>query len=282
MKKFLLLFAAFGTLSSCNLFDNYGKKVEFGKSEVYYKGSGVTEADAQKLGDYLVDQKYFETKKPKTAQLTIDDGDYMVHFVVDKDKMTDAARLNFWKWQFDLAKEIFNNQPVRIALANDQLKDIEVLNPIARYGIGKSSSLYYDNSEIKKSDAKKVLDFLSGIKLLGADKEADAFYQKEDGVPTVRVVVNPDKITADLLPVFSYWQTLLREQVFDGGKAKIVLTSTQYEDMKPLPKLTQEQRTTFENEEKNESTDQKQTNENTIDSLTTQTKVSGVLRLKND
>ncbi len=282
MKNFLLLLAAAATLSSCNFFNNYGKKVAFGESEVYYKGDGVTEADAKKLGDYLIESKILDKKSHKSVQLTNDGEDYIAHFVVDEKAFTDAVRLYWWKLQFDLGKEVFGGQPVRIALASDELKDKEVLNPIARYGIGKSSSLYYDNSEIKKSDAKKVLDFLSGVKLLGADKEADAFYQKEDGVPTVRVVVNPDKITADLLPVFSYWQTLLREQVFDGGKAKIVLTSTQYEDMKPLPKLTQEQRTTFENEEKNESTDQKQTNENTIDSLTTQTKVSGVLRLKND
>ncbi|MDQ6608474.1 MAG: hypothetical protein M3Y85_01480 [Bacteroidota bacterium] len=273
-KNLLLLLPLFFILASCNLFSSFGKKVSFGESEVYYKGDGVTEADAKRLGDFLVEQEFFDKETPKSVQITNDGKDYLVHFVVDKKKVTSAARLNWWKYQYDISKDVFKGKPVRIILADDQLKDIEIMDPVARYEAGKSA-FYYDNSQIKKSDVKKLEDFFTEIKLMGDDKETDVFYQKENGSPVVRLVVNPKKITDELLPVFSYWQQLMREKVFDGAKAKLVLTSTKYEDMDSLPNLTAEQRQTFENEAK-------QTTDNTeaaMDSTTTQTAPPGALRL---
>ena len=78
----------------------------------------------------------------------------------------------------------------------------------------------------------------------------------------------------EVLPVFSYWQEQMKEKVFDGKKIKLMLTSTTYEDLDPLPKLTSEQREQFQNEENNTSTT------DTLDSALTQTKVSGIERLK--
>ncbi len=277
MKKlFFFLLPAALLLTSCNLFNNYGKKVEFGESEVYYKGDGVKEADAQKLGDYLIEQELLDKETKKSVQLTHDGEDYLLHFVVDEQKFTDATRLYWWKLQYDISKEVFKSKPTRITLANEKLEDKEVLNPIALYKVGKSS-LYYDNSDIKKNEAKRLAEFLTGIKLMGVDKESDVFYQKEKGTSTVRVVVNPKKINEQVLPVFSFWQEQMREKLFDGSKAKMVLTSTLYEDMDPLPKLTAAQRQTFETE----TTQTTNNTETTVDSLTTQTSRSGVLRLPN-
>jgi hypothetical protein len=273
----LLLLSASVLLSSCDLFTNHGKKVAFGKNEVYYKGDGVTEVQAQKLGEYLEEKEYFDKKNAKSIQLTKDEDDYLVHFVVDEKKITNDARLNWWKLQYDLSKDVFDDKPVRIALANEKLEDLEVLNPIARYEVGKST-LYYDNSEIKKADAKKLADFFTEIKLMGTDKESDVFYQKEKATSVVRVVVHPKNIDDDVLVVFSYWEQLMREKVFDGKKAKSILTSTTYEDMDPLPKLTPEQREALENE----TTQTTDNTEATIDSLSIQTNRSGVLRLPNE
>ena len=127
-KNLLFLIAACLLLASCNLFSNFGKKVSFGESEVYYKGDGVTEAEAKKLGDYLMEQKFFDKETPKSVQITNDGGKYLVHFVVDKKKVTDGARLNWWKYQYDISKDVFDGKPLQIILADDQLKDIEIMD----------------------------------------------------------------------------------------------------------------------------------------------------------
>jgi len=278
MKKIFLFLLPVLVLASCNVFDNYGNKITSGKSEVYYKGDHVTKEQAQGLADFLKESGYFDDETGRSVQLTKDEDDYIVHFVVDQKKITDDARLNWWKFQDDISKNVFDGKSVRVALADEKLKDLEVLDPIALYKSGKST-LYYDNAEVKKGEAKKVADFLSELKLFGDEQESDVFYQKEDGVPVIRLVVNPKKITDEILPAFSYYQEQMKETVFDGKKVKLILTSTKYEDMDPLPKLTDEQRQAFENElhpTENGNT------ENALDSTATQTTTSGVLRLPNN
>lgn len=279
MKKIsFLLLPVILLVSSCDLFNNYGKKVEFGKNEVYYKGDGVTEKDAQKLGDYLTEQKYFDDENPKSVQVTHDGEDYIVHFVVDEKKVTDAGRLYWWKQQQDLSTEIFDDKSVRIALADEKLNDLEVMNPIAAVKMGKST-VYYDNSEIKKAEAKKLIDFFGELKLMGDEKEVDVFFQKKDGAPIVRLVVDPKKINAQNEPAFSYYQLLMQEQVFNSKKARMLLTATNYEDLDPLPKLTSEQRLVFD--EAMRPTENQNT-EPMVDTTITQSTTSGVLRLPND
>lgn len=273
MKYLFLFLSAIVLLCSCT---DHGEKIEFGKSEVFYKGKGVTEKEARKLGEYLEENGFFDGA-PKSVQLTHDGEDYLVHFVVDEKAFTDVTRRSWWKLQYDLSEEVFNGKPTRIALADDQLKDKEVLNPISKYEIGKSS-IYYDNSEIKKGDVKSLAEFFVSSNLLGEDKTADAFFQVEDESPIVRLIVNPKKITDEVTPAFAFWQDQMRENVFDGKKVKLVLTSTEYEDLDALPKLTAEQKQAFLNEinKVNEPTNE------LVDTSAVVNTSSGVLRLPND
>lgn len=54
MKKLFFLCIATQMLLSCS---NYGDKLEFNATEVYYK-DGVTEAEATQLGNYLVTSEF--------------------------------------------------------------------------------------------------------------------------------------------------------------------------------------------------------------------------------
>jgi hypothetical protein len=276
---FVLLLSVLVLTSSCNLFSNYGKKVEVGKSEVFYKGDGVTEKNAKQLIDYLIEQDFFDKKKDQSAQLTYDGEDYIVRLVYDKNVLNDKIRAALWKFQYHISTNVFDNKPVRIALANDKLEDYEVLNPIALHKIDKSI-MFYDNSEISKSEVKKLEDFFRELKLAGDEKEAAFFYTKEEGKPVVKIVVdNPATIKDDVLTAFSYWQALMQEKVFDNNsKAKLILTSGDLDTQKSVPKITSEQRQAFETP----TTETEQTTENTINTLTTDTTASGVLRLPNN
>ena len=92
MKSIILSVVVALAITSCT---NYGKKaaIEGSKAEVYYKGDGVTEAYAKKLGAYLKDViKYFDAEKRQSVQLmkSKDDG-YDIRFVVDKKKLEETA-----------------------------------------------------------------------------------------------------------------------------------------------------------------------------------------------
>lgn len=259
---------------SCNLINNgYGKKLTFGNHEVYYKGEGVSESDARKLGEYLEEQEWFDKDGDrKSAQLTHDGEDYLVHLVVKDGGLTDAKELAGWKLQSGMSEELFNGKPVRIVWANTDLKDVEILNPVARYKAGKLS-VYYDNSAVRKSEAKKLADFLIGSGIAAKGKAADVFYQN-NGSPVVRIVYDESKYTKQAVKGLSYVQDLMRERVFDGEKAKLVLMTARYQDLKPLPKLTPEERAQFD------GTETKEKDQPVLDSTTVQTTVSGVERIR--
>jgi hypothetical protein len=123
-KIFLWLIATCLLLASC---DQYGKKLEINsKSEVFYKDD-ASEAEARKLGDFLLKRNFFDTNNEKSVQLSKDSGVYVVRFVVDKagyeiDK--ENTLLGFRVWQMWISEEVFNNAKTRVVLVDDQFNDI--------------------------------------------------------------------------------------------------------------------------------------------------------------
>ncbi len=124
-KFFLLLLAGLVLLTSCN---EYGNKVQINAtSEVYYK-EGVTEAEAKKLGDFLLKKEYFNTTDERSAQLTKENGEYVVKFVINEEKLNqdkDNVLLGFKVWQMWVQDNVFNGAKTKVVLVNDQFKDVQ-------------------------------------------------------------------------------------------------------------------------------------------------------------
>ena len=128
-KNTVCLLIAVLAITACNLLSPYGKKVKINdKSEVYIKGAGVTEADAQKLGNYLLKIKFFDDSSHKSVQL-LKDSTYVVKFVVDADalKQNPAAEVSFMAIQMLITDSVFNGKKVRVVLADNNLKDIKTV-----------------------------------------------------------------------------------------------------------------------------------------------------------
>jgi hypothetical protein len=125
MKKIIqpfivLLLLVMSGLTACT---NYGKKVEVAgtKGEVYYKGDGVLESDAKRLGDYLKEVGFFDNTTKKTAQLIkAKDAGFDVHFVVDQTKLKTTANVEegFVAVGALISKNVFGNVPVNIFLSD--------------------------------------------------------------------------------------------------------------------------------------------------------------------
>lgn len=128
MKKIIFILLAAIALASCS---NNGKKikVEGTKGEIYYKGDGVTEDDAKKIGEFLKNESYFNSDKGSTVQITKEGEEYTMRFVYNKsiyDSMKgadDAFKLLAAK----ASKEVFGGKKVNIALANKTMKDFKTI-----------------------------------------------------------------------------------------------------------------------------------------------------------
>jgi hypothetical protein len=131
MKSIILSLLAVVAISafSCT---NYGKKVTIDgtKGEVYYKGEGVTEEQAKKLGEYLKDGGYFIADKKLSVQLTKSTGDgFDIRFAMDEKKVNEHPEMTdqFVKFGAALSIDQFNNKPVNIFFADARFKDFKSL-----------------------------------------------------------------------------------------------------------------------------------------------------------
>lgn len=130
MKKILIVLAAVTfVFAACNKF---GEKYQPNdKSEVYYKGDGVTADDAKRLGDFLLKNNYFDTISEKSVQLTKTVDTFNIRFVVDEQKVNEApnAEMLFTIMGAAISADVFGNKPVKVILADAQMKAFKEIPP---------------------------------------------------------------------------------------------------------------------------------------------------------
>lgn len=110
---------------------NYGTKLEFKKGELYYT-ENVTEAEAKKLGDYLLAQGYFDDTETRTVQLDKKDGTPHVRFVVKEEYQTSPKSIElFTPIGAELSKEVFGNAKIVVDICNETLETKQTLTAAA-------------------------------------------------------------------------------------------------------------------------------------------------------
>lgn len=95
-------------------------------SSVFYKAP-VTQAEATKLRDYLIDEEFFD-ETPKEVLLSKEGKTYEFNFVVKKGIETDPEFIAQAKiFSKGMSKEVFNNASVDIHLLDDKLNLLKVI-----------------------------------------------------------------------------------------------------------------------------------------------------------
>lgn len=119
----ILIGIALLRLASCH---DYGKKLTFNGGDLYYT-SQVTEADAQKLGNYLVKEKFFDGTS-KTVQLNKNGETYEFRMVMIKDgeKAPNTVE-TFTAVSKELSENVFSGGKVVVHLCDDRLKTLRVV-----------------------------------------------------------------------------------------------------------------------------------------------------------
>ena len=242
-KIFFILLPIVVLLTSC---DDYGKKVSIGKNEVYYKGDDVKEAEAQKLGDYLKKAEWFNDSATRSVQLTKQNGAYLVHLVVDKDKvdMNDKAVMNqYWLLQDQIADGAFNGAKTKIVLSDTKLKDFQSIDDLTKIVAG-NFQIYLRGKDVTEVQAKKIASILEEQKYFGNAQEAISL-EKKSGIYILNFVYDKnyyEQNKESLLTIFKMIQWLASEDAFNNSKTEVNLADPYFVAFEPIGEFTQAQK----------------------------------------
>ncbi len=105
--------------------DGYGKKLEFNGTDVYYTEL-VTEAEAQKLGEYLVEAEFADGRE-KSVQLSKRDSIYLFRMVVFDGIVEDSTNdITLTAMTYALSLSVFDGAPVELEACNDTFETLRV------------------------------------------------------------------------------------------------------------------------------------------------------------
>ena len=248
MRSILLLLLPLAlTLTSCDLFNNYGKKYKANdNNEVYYKGDGVAEADAKKLADYLLKTGYFDPKKGATVQLTKENDKYHVRFVYDKsvyDKSKEQIGLVFWFLQDQIADNVFNGTKVSISLADNKLKDFETLDEANKVAAG-TNKVYFKGNGLKEKDAKFIGDSLAVAKFFDYTT-GDILLTKEKAHYVIRFIPNAElqkEKGADFGAILENYKYIISKYVLGGDDVDLIVMDSELNEVKEIKDPTDQRK----------------------------------------
>lgn len=128
-----------------------GKKYTLNdKHHVYYKGDGVTEDDAKKVGTYLTGIGLFGADNEMDVQINAEknSNDINIRFIVDKDKVTPQIENSFLSIGNDMADKIYPDKTLHIILADTHFDDIKDVGTV-------KASQPQTNTNTKQTDDEK-------------------------------------------------------------------------------------------------------------------------------
>lgn len=199
MKKVFWALLVITAVAGCS---NYGKKlkIEGTKGEVYYKGDGVSEADAKKTGEFLKTQGFFNNEKGASVQISKEGDAYTMRFVYDKDVYDTLKNVDdlFKVLAAQASKDVFDGKKVNIALANKMFKDYK--------------SISFDENVAKQLDAPQPEPGNDGLQ-----NKSDFKHDSEAGVDFYWYGI-PD---SDAKIFHDY---IVSNGSFNGGTAELYMT----------------------------------------------------------
>ncbi|MBL0069859.1 MAG: hypothetical protein IPP39_15725 [Chitinophagaceae bacterium] len=222
------------SLMSCS--GNYGEKVTFSTNtgEVYYKGDGVTEADAKAVGEFLEKQGYFSKDGNRTSvQISKKDKTIEARFVVNDTKLAAVknADASFEIIGALMSKEVFKNEPVDVIYTDDKFADkktiaynpkvLESANTIAEIKDMQktewnNNTLYYSDN-IKTDDIDVLMDYLKDKKFFLTDGAVDIIVnQSDNGDVRIRFPIKNSFNTPEGMQKIDNFASQLKKDLFQN------------------------------------------------------------------
>ena len=139
---------------------NYGDKLSFDGTDVYYK-DGITKEQAQKLGEYLKEEEFTDGSE-KSVQLIKDEttGNIAFRMVVGEDNEEGNDEI-FKMFAKEISKNVFNGKAVDFHICNNSFETIKAFPFNERdklIRVDGTDVLYTNN--VTESEAQKLANYL--------------------------------------------------------------------------------------------------------------------------
>ena len=129
--------------------------IVFGKSELYYT-EPVTEDEARRVGEYLVQQQqFFSDEQGSTVQLLHEQERYRLRFVISPEYAEDPlTAIQFGIIGRQIATDVLGGKPFEVGFTDNRLKLIKLVPSNSMMVFGKSE-LYY-TEPVTEDEARRV------------------------------------------------------------------------------------------------------------------------------
>ena len=175
--RLLIAFISALILISCT--GNFGKKVTFEstKGEVFYKGDGITDADAKATGNFLKKEKFFMADDKVRSVQIIKTGDRIqARFVIDEKGLAEVKNADqlFEIIGAKMSAEVFNDSPVDIIYTDKTFKDKKILTYNPKVLESESSRIAKEIKLMKRRDFNNnTVYYTANVK----EKDMDVFFK---------------------------------------------------------------------------------------------------------
>ncbi|MEO8662048.1 MAG: hypothetical protein ABI693_26515, partial [Bryobacteraceae bacterium] len=170
--------------------DSQPSRLAFKKGELYYN-KPVTAAEAQRVGQFLVDRDYFSDTKEISARLDRDERSYRLQFVVGSaDNL--LATMEFSIMGQDISHDLVNGAPVQVILTDNQWKPLKTAPFSAKLKFG-AGELFY-SEPVSASQADVTGRFLQKIGFFGNGKGTSVHLGREQNLFQLRFIIDVSRI----------------------------------------------------------------------------------------
>lgn len=155
-------------IQGCGLLSDFGDKMTFGAGEVFYK-DGATKDEAEKLGNYLLAEGFFDEESPKSVQISKKNDTYIFKMATQDDYIRDV---NFERSvefiTMDLSADVFNNAKVDVYLT-DEMFNTEKEIPFFGVRTTVKQTNIYRSLDVDAAIADKVTEYFANIDFIDED-----------------------------------------------------------------------------------------------------------------
>ncbi|WP_447985835.1 hypothetical protein [Nitrospira sp. Nam74] len=218
---------------------NSDTRLTFKQGELYYR-EPVTQADAEKIGEYLVRQQSFSDEKAATVRLSQERERYRVGFVIDPPITGDLnlrALIGFGMMGSGISREALEGRPAEVAFYDNHLEPIRIVPMSTKLNFGKGELYYTEPITVDQArDANEVLS-----KLFGEDTAASVHLGHEQGTYQLRFVIKPSSADdSEVFDAFSRVTRTIAHQALGGQPVVMHLCDKDFHTLKsdriePLP-----------------------------------------------
>jgi hypothetical protein len=182
--------AVIAVLGAVYLFSNRGdSRLTFKQGELFYSVP-VTEDEARRVGEYLVQRQIFSDEQRSTVQFHQVEGQYRLQFVISPEYVDDpVTAIEFGMVGRHIAAELLGGKPVEVNFTDAHLKLIKVVPLSAIIMFGKSE-LYY-SEPVTDTEANSVGNQLVKAGYFNDSQAAAVHIARENDAFQLKFVINP-------------------------------------------------------------------------------------------